>query len=84
MMETKYKVVGLDEDRPTLEEMQEFVGGRIELVYVDNGHFVVNEEGLLDGLPINLEASLEFWDVADFEMAPPLVGNVIFIEGGLD
>ena len=82
-METKYKVVGLDEDRPTLEEMQEFVGGRIELVYVDNGHFLVNEEGLLDGLPINLEASLEFWDVADAEMAPALVGNVIFIEGGL-
>jgi len=82
-METKYKVVGLDEDRPTLEEMQEFVGGRIELVYVDNGHFVVNEEGLLDGLPINLEASLEFWGLVNWDTAPALVGDVIFIEGGL-
>jgi len=47
-------------DISTLEKMQELVGGYIELVYLPNKKvFVVNEEGLLDGLPFNHKASYE-------------------------
>lgn len=78
--------------RPSLEEMQAFVGGRIELVYLSNGdHLVINEEGLLDGLPINQKATNTWWNDLgldgsgiDIQRVPPLVGNVILVEGGLD
>lgn len=78
--------------RPSLEEMQGFVGGRIELVYLSNGdHLVINEEGLLDGLPINQKATDTWWNDLgldrsgiDIQRVPPLVGNVILVEGGLD
>jgi len=55
-MEALYKVVTADMPRPDLKEMQEFVGGRIEIVYSDMGDFVINEEGLLDEIPVNYEA----------------------------
>ncbi len=47
--------------RPTLTELQSYVGGFIEYVRLPlgNGHkqMVVNEEGLLDGLETNDKAS---------------------------
>jgi hypothetical protein len=48
------------EDRPpTLEEAQAHVGGMVELVYDPHGkQILVNEEGLLMGLPHNREASI--------------------------
>lgn len=85
-MEPKYKVVGRDDDRPTLTEMQEFVGGHIEIVYSNLGDFVINDEGLLDGLPINFEATDRLWEGMHgvHGRLPVLVGNVMLIEGGLD
>jgi len=79
-------------ERPSLEDMQEFVGGRIELVYLSNGdHLVINEEGLLDGLPINQKATNIWWNDLgldrsgiDIQRVPPLVGDIILVEGGLD
>ena len=42
----------------TLEELQAFVGGYIEFVHLPhNMVLVANEEGLLMGLPPNLEAT---------------------------
>ncbi|MDR1950708.1 MAG: DUF3846 domain-containing protein [Bacteroidales bacterium] len=42
----------------SLEEMQSIVGGLIELVYLDNGKImVINEEGKLIDLPINVDAT---------------------------
>ena len=42
----------------SLEELQGFVGGFIEIVRVDDDRImVVNEEGKLNGLPINGDAS---------------------------
>lgn len=42
-----------------LKELQEFVGGYIELVHLEgNKEMVVNEEGLIYELPANEEASL--------------------------
>lgn len=51
----------LEDREPTLEELQEVVGGYIEIVrsYQDLDEvLVVNEEGRLKGLPINELASL--------------------------
>lgn len=49
------------EDRsPTLREAQEIVGGLVEMVMVPDQpdwQVLVNEEGLLEGLPFNREAS---------------------------
>jgi len=64
--------------KPTLEEMQAMVGGYIEPVrgIKWNGHtgvMVVNEEGILDGLPFNAKASL----VA----RRTIVGNVFILIG---
>lgn len=45
----------------TLEEMQTVVRGYIELVGLDETNtMVVNEEGKLDGLPFNFEATKMF------------------------
>jgi hypothetical protein len=58
----------------TLEEMQEFVGGLIELVYLKNGdHLIINEEGILLELPQNHEAS---------EIAGQIIlGNALILKG---
>jgi|TARA_R100001129_G_scaffold178940_1_gene155260 hypothetical protein len=49
------------EDRqPTLEEAQKIVGGYVEMVRSPSEpdwQILVNEEGLLDGLPFNKEAT---------------------------
>ena len=49
------------EDRqPTLEEAQKIVGGLVEMVRSPSEpdwQILVNEEGLLDGLPFNKEAT---------------------------
>jgi hypothetical protein len=58
----------------TLEEMQEFVGGLIELVYLKNGdHLIINEEGILLELSQNHEAS---------EIAGQMIlGNALILKG---
>jgi hypothetical protein len=54
----------------TLQELQDYVGGYIELVQLGNGTvMVVNEEGLIKNLPFNLEAS----KIASID----IVGNVL-------
>ena len=66
----------------TLKELQEFVGGYIELVTTrePRRHMYVNEEGTLDGLPLNQKAS---------ELIHPMyctvvVGDVLVCEKGED
>lgn len=47
-----------DKTAPTLKEAQEFVGGYVEPVYLQNGDLMlVNEEGRLRGLDLNQDAS---------------------------
>lgn len=57
----------------SLTELQAVVGGFIEVVYLPDGRLmVVNEEGKLNGLPINEKAS---------ELYPDLiVGDVLVCE----
>lgn len=43
----------------TLQQLQEAVGGFIEIVHLKDGHLmVINEEGKLDQLPPNKEATM--------------------------
>jgi hypothetical protein len=60
------KVIGVDgsdrgfqtDNKLTLEELQELVGGYIQVVNCWNGvEMIVNEDGLSLGLPINAKAS---------------------------
>lgn len=70
----------------SLEDMQGLVGGYIEHVGIHvtiDGvlykHLIVNEEGKLDGLPVNAKATeiVNFIGIADI-----IVGDVIFMEPG--
>lgn len=48
------------DERPTLEEAQAIVGGYVEMVvpsYNPHLQLLVNEEGLLMRLPVNMEAT---------------------------
>ena len=54
------EVLPNDGKKFSLSELQGFVGGNIELVPRSEPHAYCNEEGTLDGLPINLEASKVF------------------------
>ena len=65
------------EDKPTLEQMQKAVGGRIE--YMPNVYLtpeikdmIVNEEGLLHGLKDNYLANMQLES-----LAPRVVGDVL-------
>lgn len=53
-----------------LSEMQKIVGGYIEIVHLENGELmVVNEEGMLKNLPVNIKATCIAYQ--------PIVGNVL-------
>ena len=57
MSEPKTKYI--DDVEPTLEQMQKFVGGYIEVVTSadTNSQIVLDEEGKLKGKPLNKEAT---------------------------
>jgi hypothetical protein len=49
-----------EDKKPTLEKVQKLVGGFVEMVHSPTDpdiQILVNEEGLLDGLPFNEEAT---------------------------
>ena len=53
----------------SLKQMQELVGGYVEFVYLKDKVLIVNEEGLLYGLPRNNQAT----EIAGH----PIVGDAI-------
>ena len=68
------KILRTKEEEPTLEEAQEFVGGLVELVRLEDGdQMLVNEEGVMQNLPVNFEAS--------FQAGKVILGNAIILEG---
>lgn len=71
-MATLYKTDGTiveDVDISTLKKQQDLVGGYIEYVYKGDKIFIINEEGLLEHLLYNEEASAMY--------GHPLVGDVV-------
>lgn len=77
-------------DKPmTLKEMQDAVGGQIELAYADGEtQIVCNEEGKIKGLPENEEAT-DLWNEKldkmnsnpNFINSDYLVGDVLVLTG---
>ena len=62
--------------KPTLEEAQALVGGLVEMVRSPSNpdiQILVNEEGLLQGLPFNEEAT-KICDTG-------IVGNAVILKG---
>jgi hypothetical protein len=54
----QFKVIDDVKDEPTLKEAQEFVGGYVEGIQFPNGDYmIINEEGKLINLPLNVEAT---------------------------
>jgi hypothetical protein len=55
----QFKVIDDVKDEPTLKEAQDFVGGIVEGIQFPNGDYmIINEEGKLINLPLNVEATL--------------------------
>jgi len=55
-----YDVAIVSDEKPTLEEAQKFVGGLVEVIELNGkipAQMMVNEEGLIYGLPHNEIAS---------------------------
>jgi hypothetical protein len=66
-----------EEAEPSLEELQKFVGGYIEVVRCrDGSQLIVNDRGLLDQLPLNETATM--YNMV-FGNGDNLVGNVVWL-----
>lgn len=67
---------------PTLEEMQETVGGYIERIYLEDDQvMIMNEEGKLERLPVNDKATdMTRGILSQFDI---VVGNVIVMHKDL-
>ena len=54
----KFQIVEDSKHEPDLEAAQEFVGGMVEGITFPNGDYlIINEEGKLKNLPVNVEAT---------------------------
>ena len=73
-------------ERPTLQELQKLVGGYIEIFHSPDGkqQIIVNEEGKMQRLPVNYEATA-IWLGTSVEKAlayhDVLVGDAVILEG---
>jgi hypothetical protein len=69
----------LNNETFSLQELQGFVGGYIEIISLkDNTYMVLNEEGKLEGLPIN-DVATNIW-VKNFGQTDYIVGNVLIAD----
>ena len=57
--EQEFKIINNVKDEPNLKTAQVFVGGMVECITFPNGDLlIVNEEGKLMGLPLNVEGTV--------------------------
>ena len=84
----KLKIIDNVSLEPTLKEAQAYVGGYVEGIHFPNGDYlIVNEEGKLQNLPFNEEASKLWKDTFDNDNYITgrddfVVGNAILIKRG--
>ena len=72
-MTTKFSVINDKKDEPTLEDAQAFVEGWVEPVGLPNGDLLlINEEGVMRGLPVN--------EIASVIARQPILGNAMVIK----
>ena len=56
--EQEFKIIKDNKDEPDLKTAQDFVGGMVECITFPNGDvLIVNEEGKLMNLPLNVEGT---------------------------
>ena len=78
---TTVKEIQSKEDSPSLSEAQKFVGGWVEVVQVNDGILIIDEEGKLKDKPINNASSKLYADKYGDEDI--IVGDAIFIPNGI-
>src|SRR5262245_10810548 len=70
---------------PTLDELQEAVGGYIEVLQIEHngliGHMVLNEDGKLRGLALNPMANAIAHATAGIADGDFIVGDVVILTG---
>ena len=78
----------LENYQPTLEEAQKEVGGYVEMIRVEGGQLLVNEEGRLKGGCSSLDAEgrlkyagLSLNPTASEIAGQEIVGNALFLKG---
>ena len=74
---TTVKEIQSKEDSPSLSEAQKFVGGWVEVVQVNDGILIIDEEGKLKDKPVNEVASKMYADKYGDEDI--IVGDAIYI-----
>lgn len=71
------EIVSFESEFVSLQEMQNIVNGYIEFVYLPNNMImVVNEEGKMNNLPLNVNATKMFAPI----MNDSIVGDVLIID----
>ena len=77
---SEFKIINDVKDEPDLKSAQAFVGGMVEGISFPNGDYlIVNEEGKLMQLPLNLEATA-LWR-ATFDNDNYITGRKDFVVG---
>ena len=74
---TTLKKIQSKEDSPSLSDAQKFVGGWVEVVQVNDGILIIDEEGKLTDKPVNEVASKMYAD--KYGDADIIVGDAIYI-----
>ena len=66
---------------PTLAEVQDFIGGYVEVIHlVDGGQMLINENGMADGLSPNPYATVQALK-AGYNVAGQVRGNCVILRG---
>ena len=78
---TTVKEIQSKEDSPSLSEAQKFVGGWVEVVQVNDGVLIIDEEGKLKDKPVNEVASKMYADKYGDEDI--IVGDAIYVPNGI-
>jgi hypothetical protein len=74
---TTTKEIQSKKDDPSLSDAQKFVGGWVEVVQVNDGILIIDEEGKLKDKPVNEVASKMYAD--KYGDADVIVGDAIYI-----
>ena len=74
---TTVKEIQSKKDDPSLSDAQKFVGGYVEVVQVNDGILIIDEEGKLKDKPVNEVASKMYAD--KYGDADVIVGDAIYI-----
>ena len=74
---TTLKEIKTKEDSPSLSDAKKFVGGWVEVVQVNDGILIIDEEGKLKDKPVNEVASKMYADKYGDEDI--IVGDAIYI-----